>query len=105
MQPMSVLGSAAADAPRPTSNASLHLLAEEHTPYLWLLYSAEALTPDGSLRQVIEGSQRFAGDLAERPAGNGSTTKWSPNSRGVSPRLAESSDRGPRTSPAPTRWR
>ena len=42
------------------------LLAEEHTPYLWLLYSAEALTPDGSLRQVIEGSQRFAGDLAER---------------------------------------
>ncbi len=42
------------------------LLAEEHTPYLWLLYSAEALAPDGSLRQVIEGSQRFAGDLAER---------------------------------------
>lgn len=42
------------------------LLAQEHTPYLWLLYSAEALAPDGSLGQVIEGSQRFAGDLAER---------------------------------------
>ena len=42
------------------------LLTEEHTPYLWLLYSAEALAPDGSLWQVIEGSQRFAGDLAER---------------------------------------
>ena len=42
------------------------LLAEEHAPYLWLLYSAEALVPNGSLRQVIEGSQRFAGDLAER---------------------------------------
>ena len=42
------------------------LLAEEHAPYLWLLYSAEALAPDGSLSQVIEGSQRFAGDLAER---------------------------------------
>lgn len=42
------------------------LLAEAHLAYLWLLYSAEALTPDGSLRQVMEGSQRFAGDLAER---------------------------------------
>ena len=42
------------------------LLAQEHAPYLWLLYSAEALAPDGSLSQVIEGSQRFAGDLAER---------------------------------------
>ena len=42
------------------------LLAEQHLPYLWLLYSAEALVPDGSLRQILEGSQRFAGDLAER---------------------------------------
>ena len=42
------------------------LLAEAHLAYLWLLYSAEALTPDGSLRQAMEGSQRFAGDLAER---------------------------------------
>ena len=42
------------------------LLAQEHSPYLWLLYSAEALAPDGSLGQVLEGSQRFAGDLADR---------------------------------------
>ncbi len=42
------------------------LLADDHSPYLWLLYSAEALAPDGSLRQILEGSQRFAGDLAER---------------------------------------
>ena len=42
------------------------LLSQKHTPYLWLLYSAEALAPDGSLSQVMEGSQRFAGDLAER---------------------------------------
>ena len=42
------------------------LLAQEHTPYLWLLYSAEALAPDGSLSEVIQESQRFAGDLAER---------------------------------------
>ena len=42
------------------------LLADEHSAYLWLLYSAEALVPDGSLHEILEGSQRFAGDLAER---------------------------------------
>ena len=42
------------------------LLGDDHSPYLWLLYSAEALAPDGSLRQILEGSQRFSGDLAER---------------------------------------
>ena len=42
------------------------MLADAHLAYLWLLYSADALAPDGSLTQVIEGSQRFAGDLAER---------------------------------------
>ena len=42
------------------------LLADEHSAYLWLLYSAEALMPDGSLHEILEGSQRFAGDLAER---------------------------------------
>lgn len=42
------------------------LLADEHLPYLWLLYSAEALAPDGSLRQILAGSERFAGDLAEQ---------------------------------------
>ena len=42
------------------------LLADGHLPYLWLIYSAEALAPDGSLRQMLDESQRFAGDLAER---------------------------------------
>ena len=42
------------------------LLADEHSAYLWLLYSAEALVPGGSLHEILEGSQRFAGDLAER---------------------------------------
>ena len=42
------------------------LLAEEQLPYLWLLYSAEALAPSGSLGRILEDSQRFSGDLAER---------------------------------------
>lgn len=42
------------------------LLSDEHLPYLWLLYSAEALARGGSLHEILEGSQRFSGDLAER---------------------------------------
>ena len=42
------------------------LLADEQSPYLWLLYSAEALAPQGSLHRILADSQRFAGDLAER---------------------------------------
>ena len=42
------------------------LLADGHLPYLYLIYSAEALAPEGSLEEILEGSQRFAGDLAER---------------------------------------
>ncbi len=42
------------------------LLSDQHLPYLWLLYSAEALAPDGSLRQILTESHRFAGSLAER---------------------------------------
>ena len=42
------------------------LLADEHLAYLWLLYSADALASDGSLLQILEGSRRFAGDLAVR---------------------------------------
>ena len=42
------------------------LLSDEHLPYLWLLYSAEALARNGSLHEILEGSQRFSGDLAER---------------------------------------
>ena len=36
------------------------LLADGHLPYLYLIYSAEALAPDGSLRQILDESQRFA---------------------------------------------
>lgn len=42
------------------------LLADDQLPYIWLLYSAEALVPDGSLHRILEDSRRFAGDLAER---------------------------------------
>ena len=42
------------------------LLSDKHQPYLWLLYSAEALAPEGSLRQILADSHRFAGSLAER---------------------------------------
>ena len=42
------------------------LLSDQHLPYLWLLYSAEALASDGSLRQILAESHRFAGSLAER---------------------------------------
>ncbi len=42
------------------------LLADGHLPYLYLIYSAEALAPKGSLEEILEGSQRFAGKLAER---------------------------------------
>ena len=42
------------------------LLSDQHLPYLWLLYSAEALAQDGSLREILSESHRFAGSLAER---------------------------------------
>jgi hypothetical protein len=42
------------------------LLPDAEAAYLWLLCSAEALTPGGSLEQILEASGRFAGDLAER---------------------------------------
>ncbi|MBE0530093.1 MAG: hypothetical protein IH626_04640 [Rhodospirillales bacterium] len=42
------------------------LLSDDHLAYLWLLYSADALSPHGSLSDILEGSRRFAGDLAER---------------------------------------
>ncbi len=42
------------------------LLAEADLAYLWLLYSAEALAQNGSLEAILDGSHRFAGDLAER---------------------------------------
>lgn len=42
------------------------LLPDADAAYLWLLCSADALTPGGSLEQILEASGRFAGGLAER---------------------------------------
>ena len=42
------------------------LLSDDQLHYLWLIYSADALTPGGSLDELLEGSTRFAGDLAKR---------------------------------------
>ena len=42
------------------------LLSDEHLAYLWLIYSAEALLPNGSLTEILDESQRFSGDLAVR---------------------------------------
>lgn len=42
------------------------LLSEKHLAYLWLIYSAEALESNGSLNEILNNSQRFSGDLAER---------------------------------------
>lgn len=41
------------------------LLSDDQLHYLWLLYSAEALIPGGSLYQLLDGSTRFAGNLAK----------------------------------------
>ena len=40
------------------------LLADEHLAYLWLLFSAEALAPQGIVAELLDASARFAGDLA-----------------------------------------
>lgn len=42
------------------------LLTGDGLGYLWLIYSAEALARDGSLPQILEGSERFAGNLASQ---------------------------------------
>ncbi len=42
------------------------LLSDDNLAYLWLIYSSEALAPDGTLQQIMDESQRFAGDLAIR---------------------------------------
>ncbi len=42
------------------------LLSDENLPYLWLLFSADALQSGGSLDDILENSQRFAGELARR---------------------------------------
>ena len=42
------------------------LLGDGQLPFLWLLYSDEALAKGGSLQEILKNSQRFAGDLADR---------------------------------------
>ena len=43
------------------------LLAEEDLPYLWLLFSADALAPEqGSVARLLEASKRFGTELAGR---------------------------------------
>jgi len=42
------------------------LLSDDHLAYLWVLFSADALKPSGSLEQLLSDSRRFAGNLAER---------------------------------------
>ncbi len=42
------------------------LLADDKIAYLWLLFSAQALASNGSLSEILNESQRFAGDLAVR---------------------------------------
>jgi hypothetical protein len=40
------------------------LLADEHLPYLWLLFSAEGLDTKCAVAELLDASKRFAGDLA-----------------------------------------
>jgi hypothetical protein len=42
------------------------LLRDEDAAFVWLLCSADALRPDGSLEQLLADSKRFAGDLADQ---------------------------------------
>lgn len=42
------------------------LLPEDRAAYLWLVFSAEALRAGGTLQQILEDSDRFAGSLAEQ---------------------------------------
>lgn len=48
--------------------AQLHLdlLSEQDIGYLWLLFSAEALEPDGSFSQILADSRQYAADLGAR---------------------------------------
>jgi hypothetical protein len=42
------------------------LLPDDQIAYLWLLFSADALSPGGSLTSILTDSTDFAGDLASR---------------------------------------
>ena len=42
------------------------LPSDKHIGYLWLLFSAQALKPEGTFTQVLEGSRQYATDLGSR---------------------------------------
>lgn len=42
------------------------ILADQHLPFLWMLFSADALDPKGVVADLLDASKRFAGDLAVR---------------------------------------
>lgn len=42
------------------------LLSNQNLPYVWLLFSAEAIAPEGTLTQILGNSRRFAGGLADK---------------------------------------
>lgn len=42
------------------------LMRQDQAALLWLVFSADALKPDGTLEQLLESSKRFAADLAEK---------------------------------------
>ena len=42
------------------------LLADEQLAFLSMLFSADALQPDGSVKRLLDNSERFADDLAKR---------------------------------------
>lgn len=47
-------------------SAHLELLRDDQAALLWYLFSADALSPSGSLEQLLEESRRFAISLGER---------------------------------------
>lgn len=42
------------------------LMRQDHAALLWLIFSADALKPDGTLEQLLDSSKRYAADLAVR---------------------------------------
>src|SRR5437879_1949679 len=59
-------------SPRPSRCAGFRLagaqpsrLADLHLAYLWMLFSADALAPNGTVAKLLRDSERFAGDLAK----------------------------------------
>lgn len=52
--------------PRVFVEANLSLLPEDKAAYLHLLFSSEALAPNGTLEEILDRSADFAADLAVR---------------------------------------